>query len=205
MPIEGIETTTDEAAQTAAAGQQAAAANTSDATAQNTGAAGAGSGTQAGSQAEGTPEKTFTQEQLDKILANRINSGVKAALKKLTGDPEGTITLEDLQRQLTEERSARHALEARQSVTKYLTDPANKFSLRPENIPAIEDLIHSRIEIDNEGKPTNLPEAVNAVKALAPTLFANTPAHADAGAGRTPATTGTNMNDFIRRAAGYGN
>lgn len=191
MPIEGLENT-DPAA-------------TPDAVVNNTPAAVPGDGTQAG-QVEGASDKKFTQADVDRIVQSRIKSGIKAELKKLTGDPEGGITLEGLQQQLENERSARHALEADQTLSAHLADPANKLNLKPENIPAIKELVKSRLVLDKDGKPTNLAEAIEAVKPIAPTLFAlSTPSPADAAVGRSPVSTGVNMNEFVRRHAGLGN
>lgn len=145
-------------------------------------------------------DKKFTQADVDRMIKNRISSGVKAELKKLTGDPEGGVTLESLQQQLTDERTARQSLEAKQDVRSFAVDPVNQFNIPPSNMSAIEELVHARLEYQ-DGKPTNLKEAFAAVKGIAPTLFAVQPTNIDAGAGRRAATGPVDMNKLMRDLA----
>ena len=206
MPIEGIEPQATPTATTASAASPATPATTSDATAQNTDAAGQGSGT--GTQAAQKPteaqtEKTFTQADVDRIVQNRLKSAVKAELKKLTGEGEGTATVEELQRQLSEAKTKTQTFEAREAVRDYMSDPENKLNVKPENMRAVEKLVMPDIEFDDSGKPSNLKEVFKAAKSLAPALFANPPASINAGQGRN-STAPTDMNAFIRRQAGVG-
>lgn len=188
MPIEGLPVATP----------AAPAAATPDAAVNNTaGVADAGAETQAANQAEAQKEKTFTQADVDRIIANRVKSGIKAELKKLGGEGEGAVTLEDLQQQLNDERTARQALEARQSVREYITDAQNQLNVRPENVAAIEELVNGRLQFE-KGKPTNLKEAINAVKSLAPALFTNQPSSINAAEGRKSTADVTNMDSWIR-------
>src|SRR5688500_2187804 len=103
MPDEN--TTTEATAQT----------TTADEPAENTGANGTGAGTQPAQQTTEAQsvEKTFTQAEVDKMFQNRRKSAVKAELRKLTGETDGTPTVEELSKQLSEERTARQTLEAR--------------------------------------------------------------------------------------------
>ena len=196
--------TTDSSAQTT---------TTADAPANNTGADNAGNtDTQAAQSTEATQqqqqptEKTFTQADVDRIVQNRLKSAVKAELKKLTGETEGQQTVEELQRQLSEQTQKVRSFEARQTIGDYLSDGRNKLSIKPENVRGIEELVLVRLEYDDEGKPANLKEAVDAARQIAPSLFANTPQPIDAGTGRNNgAVVGTDMNSFIRRQAGFGN
>lgn len=176
-------------------------ANTSDATDKNTGA-NQGAGTDA-AQNQAQPEKTFTQADVDRIVQNRLKSAVKAELKKLTGETEGAATVEDLQRQLSEEKARTRSFEARETVSDYLNDGRNKLNIRPENIRGIQELVIPRLEYDDDGKVLNLKDAIESAKSIAPALFANNTSTINAGAGRTHATP-TNMNDFIRQSAGVG-
>lgn len=189
MPIEGLPTSAP----------AATAAPASDATAQNTGNADTtGADTQAANQSEAQKEKTFTQADVDRIIANRVKSGIKAELKKLGSEGgENAVTLEDLQQQLNDERSARQALESRQSVREFITDTKNQLNVRPENVAAIEELVNGRLQFEN-GKPSNLKDAINAVKSLAPSLFANQPASVNAAEGRKSIGGVANMDDWIR-------
>lgn len=191
------ETTTETTSQT-----------TTDASVQNTGDAATGAGTQTAQQTtEAQPaEKTFTQAEVDRIVANRIKSGVKARLKELSGETDGAVTVEELTKQLSEERGTRQKLEARQSVRDYLTDPRQKLNIKPENTAAIEKLVMQDIEFDDAGKPSNLKEAVESAKSLAPALFVNVPGQIDAATGRNGQTGNQkDMSAFIRQAAGFGN
>lgn len=197
MPVEGLQTT-DNGTQ----GEQPAA---SDATAENTGVQTSGTGTQPAQPTEATatqePEKKFTQADVDRIVQNRLKSAVKAEIKKLTGEGDGTPTVEDLQRQLSEQTSRIRSFEARETVQQYLADGRNNLNIKPENIRAIQDLVIPRLEYGDDGKPSNLKDAMNAAKSDYPTLFENKPPSVNAGS-RTPAPLGNDMNSFIRQAAG---
>jgi hypothetical protein len=187
---------------------EAASQATSDGTDKNTGEQASGAGTQPAQQTtEAQPtEKTFTQADVDRIVANRIKSGVKAELKRLTGETDGTPTVEELSKQLSEERQARQTLEARQTVRDYLTDPKHKLNVKADAVAAIEKLVLPDLVFEDDGKPSNLKEAVDAAKSLAPALFVNAPQSIDAAQGRNgAAVTGSDMNSFIRRSAGFGN
>lgn len=197
MPIEGIPTEPN-----AQAAAQAPVA-TPDAAANNTGANNSGPGTQPAQQPEAQPEpaKTFTQADVDRIVQNRLKSAVKAELKKLTQDGEG-VTVEDLQRQLSEERTRTRAIEAREAVQDYLSDPKHKLNVRAENSRAIVKMVMQDIEYDDKGQPTNIKEAIESAKSLAPTLFVNSQSNINEGAGRNAHTGPVNMNDFVRQQAG---
>jgi hypothetical protein len=188
MPIEGLPT------------EGNAQAPTPDAAVNNTGAANSGTGTQPAQQPEAQPEpaKTFTQADVDRIVQNRLKSAVKAELKKLTSDGEG-VTVEELQRQLSDERTRTRAIEAREAVQDYLSDPKHKLNVRAENTRAIVKMVMQDIEYDDKGQPTNIKDAIESAKSLAPTLFVNSQSNINAGAGRDAATAPTNMNDFIRQ------
>jgi hypothetical protein len=181
-------------------GANTSTVNTSDATAQNTGAIQTGAGTDTAQQTQAQTEKTFTQADVDRMFQSRLKSAVKAELKKLTGENDNTPTVDDLQRQLSERDQKLRSYEARALVSDYLTDARHKLNVRPENIKAIEKLVIPDLEYDDEGKPTNLKEAVESVKSLAPTLFANTPGSINANEGRSQsAVVGQGMNGLIRQ------
>jgi hypothetical protein len=185
-------------------GQQGAATNTPDGAGNNT-AAGNTSGkeTPAGTKTEEPREKTFTQEQVNKMIADRLPKAVKAELKKLTGESEGTLTVEELQRQLNEAKTKTQSYEARETVRDYLSDPANKLNIKADNIRAVEKLVMPDLTYDNDGNPSNLKEAVESARKLAPSLFTNNPASINAGAGgNNNGVGGFDMNAQIRRAAG---
>jgi hypothetical protein len=180
---------------------------TPDAAVINTGDATTGAGTQTAQQTtEAPPEKTFTQADVDRIVQNRLKSAVKAELKKLTGEGDGTPTVDELKSQLSEATQKAQALEARQSVRDYLMDPKNKLNVKAENAAAIEKLVMPDVEFDN-GKPSNLKEAIESAKSLAPALFVNVPTSIDANAGRNGQTGDPkDMNKFVRaHSPGFGN
>jgi ATP-dependent exoDNAse (exonuclease V) beta subunit len=197
MPIEGIATTEGNAQ-----GEVTQPATTPDAAANNTGANQSGAGTQTAQQTtEAQPPQTeakFTQADVDRIIANRIKAGVKAELKKLSSDGDGN-TVEELQRQLSEEKTRTRGIEAREAVQDFLSDPKQKLNVRPENTRAIVKMVMQDIEFDDKGQPTNIKDAIESAKTLAPALFANTPSNINAGAGRNTAAGPTNMNDVIRQ------
>lgn len=193
MPVEGLETT------------EATADTTSDATAQNTDTQQtSGADTDTAQQTQAQTEKTFTQADVDRIVANRIKSGVKAELKRLSGDGDDKPNVEELQRQLSETKTRAQQIEARESVRDYLSDPVHKLNVKAENVAAIVKLVIPDLEYDDDGKPANLKEAVNAAKSIAPALFANTPVSINANQGRQGTALSGDMNSFIRQAAGHG-
>lgn len=196
MPIEGTENT----GTTATAETQ----NTSDATEQNTEAVNTGAGTEA-AQTQAQTEKTFTQAEVNAMIANRLPKAVKAELKKMGGEGEGQPNVDDLQRQLSDSQTRIRSFEARESVEEYISDGRNKLNVKSENIRGIQEIVIPRLEYDDQGKPTNIKEAIESAKVIAPALFANQQSNINAANGRTSAPTATNMNDFIRQAAGIGN
>ena len=155
-------------------------------------------------QPEAQPEKTFTQADVDRIVQNRLKSAVKAELKKLTDDPQQP-TPEDYQRQLSDKDAKIRSYESREVVENFLNDGRNKLNVRPENIRGIQALVIPTLEYDDQGSVTNLKEAIESAKSIAPALFANHQSNINANAGNQTAPVGTNMNDFIRRSAGFGN
>ena len=179
----------------------APATPTPDEAAKNTAAEPAGAVTQTDPKNEAQPEKTFTQADLDRIVQNRLQSGVKAGvkaeLKKLLGE-DGPESIEDLQRKLSETERRAQTIEARESVRDYLSDAKNKLNVKAENIAAITKLVMPDITFDDKGQPSNLKEAIETAKVLAPALFANTPGHINAGEGRTGVPVAGDMNSWLR-------
>lgn len=192
MPIEGIEST--DTSQTEDKQTQA----TSDETVKKTDASESGTDTQTAN-TEAQKEKTFTQADVDRIVANRIKSGVKAELKKLTGDE--AVSVDELQRQLSETQTRAQSLEAREAIRDYLSDPDNKLNVK--NPAAVVKFVMPDIEFDDQGKPSNLKEVLKSAKILAPELFTNIPASINAGNGRNGAVIDNDMNARIRKGAGF--
>lgn len=203
MPVEGLPTTDNGNAQGGEGANKTAASttNTPDAAVNNTGATPTGAATDTAQQtpAQTPSEKTFTQADVDRIVQNRLKSAVKAELKKLTGD--GEVTVEDLQRQLSEERTERQKLSARQSVREYLTDPKHKLNIPTDAVSEVEELVSAKLEYDDEGKPSNLKDVVESLKSRLPRLFANTQTDINANNGRNTSVGPTDMNAFVRQHA----
>jgi hypothetical protein len=197
MPIEGIPAHTPET--------KADAQLTSDATVKNTGANAEGTDTQAAQKAEAQPEeKRFTQADLDRHLQTRLKAAVKAELKKLSADETDKPDVDELTRQLSETKQRAQAIEAREAVRDFLSDPNHKLNVKATSVAAIVKLVTPDLEFDDEGKPTNLKDAVNAAKNLAPDLFANSSASINANNGRVNATPTRGMDALIRSATGHG-
>jgi hypothetical protein len=203
MPIEGLPTDNGNAQGGEGANSQSSA-NTPDAAANNTAASnqsGAGTDTAQQTQAQPTTEKTFTQADVDRIVQNRLKSAVKAELKKLSQDGDAT-SVEELQRQLSEERQRTRTIEAREAVQDFLSDPKHKLNIPAQNTRAIVKMVMQDIEYDDSGRPTNIKEAIEDAKLIAPALFANSTSTINAGNGRGSAAAPVNMNDLIRQGAG---
>lgn len=188
------------------------AAPTSDATVIKTdnGTPPAGTVTQAApktSEATQPEERTFTQADVDRIVQDRLKAGIKAGIKKelakLTKENTAAPTVEALQQQLGEYKKTVSTYSAKEAVRDFLTDPAQKLSVAPQNMRAIEKLVMSEIVYDEEtGEATNIADAVKAVQSLAPALFAaTTTISANANAGRNAPAAPVDMNALIRQAA----
>jgi hypothetical protein len=195
MPIEGIpahEPTPKAEAQT-----------TGDDQVKNTGATDTGTGTDTAQQNQ-AQEKTFTQADVDRIVQTRLKTAVKAELKKLSSDDPDKPNVETLQQQLSETRQRAQAIEAREAVRDYLADPVHKLNVKASSVAAIVKLVTSDLEFDEDGKPSNLKEAIQSAKSLAPDLFANPSASINAANGRNNATPLRGMDALIRQATGHG-
>jgi len=141
--------------------------------------------------------KTFTQEDLDRLLA-KTRREEKAKYEKELANAKKT-ELERAQAELAEMKAWRAERETKDEVISYLRDKGK--CTRPE---AAYLLIKSSIQRDKEGKPDNLRDLLAEVKSLAPEFFPDEkkpPGSADGGK-QGEAQTATSMNDLIRRAAG---
>jgi hypothetical protein len=182
----------------------AATQPTPDAAVNNTAATTPGTGTEPATQAQ--PDITQTPEfkaALASAMERKIPQLKRSIARELTGEKDGVPSVEELVRQLGEEKQARQGIEARETLRDYLSDPANKLTVKPTNMAAIVKLALPDLEFGEDGKPTNLQEAVNAVKTLAPDLFATSAGSINAGNGRT-VTVPRDMNSLLRQAAGRG-
>jgi hypothetical protein len=117
MPIEGLPT---EGNAQGGEGAKPQTANTSDATAQNTGAATTGAGTQT-AQNTGANNVDVTQTPefkaaLTAAIKDKIPQLRRQLAKDISGEKDGEPGVADLQQQLNEEKTARQKAEARQTV-----------------------------------------------------------------------------------------
>lgn len=125
--------------------------------------------------------KAFEDEKLSELeRATKERDELKAEVARLSGELDGR----DLSSALEEAASAGGAKAGRSGAVAMLVDK-------------------STIVRDEEGKPTNLKELVEAVRGRAPELFeAKVPTGDAEGGARHPGPTGVGMNELIRAAAG---
>lgn len=178
--------------------------NTPDEAVNNTAANSTGTGTDTAQPNQATQEPTFTQAQVNAMIAKRLPQAVKAELKKMSGDDDTKPNVDDLQRQLSDKDAKIRSFEAKDEVQKYIADGRNKLNIRPENIRGIEALVIPFLEYDDNGKPSNLKDAIESAKSIAPALFTNSTPNINAHQGNGQQTGPVNMNGFIRQKAGYG-
>jgi len=60
-------------------------------------------------------------------------------------------------------------------------------------------MVMQDIEYDDHGKPSNIKDAIESARSLAPALFVNSPSNINANNGNGNQTGPVNMNDFIRQ------
>lgn len=203
MPLEGTDTVNAQAADKAAASAATTAANTPDAAAQNTGAAtNAGAGTQTaqtGAQTDITQSPEF-KAALTAAIEAKIPQLKRSLAKSITGekDKDG-VDPNDLQRQLSETQEKLRSFEAKATIREHLSDPKHKLSVPADSLSGIEELVLARLEYGNDGKPSNLKDAIESVRSSFPRLFANSQTNINANNGRGQNPAPANMNDFIRQ------
>lgn len=176
---------------------------TADEQANNTGAQAqdSGAGTDTAKTDQATQEKTFTQAEVDAIIARRLKTAVKSELKKMAGEGEGQVSLEELQTQLSEKETRLRNYEARETINDFVADPKNKISVKPTSLRLFTKAVTDELEFE-DGKIANLKEAIEKVKSFAPDLFATSTGSINATAGRN-APAAVDFNEQLRQAAGY--
>jgi hypothetical protein len=185
-------------------------AEAADGTANNTGTqpgkAEGSDGTQQdatqGGQSEGNKQSAetkldLTQEQLNALLARARREESKRFEKqladaKLSEDERTKARIADLEGQLRERNALDRVL---QTAAKVSPNPA-----------AVAALVKGSLEYDKEGNVTNLKEAIETARTLAPELFPKRTGNADGGS-RNEGVAGQSrvsqsMNDIIRQASG---
>lgn len=159
-----------------------------------------GTGTQAG--------KTFTQEQLDAIIADRLQrerakytdyEALKAAKGELDQIKAGQMTeAEKLKKAADEAAQRAQAAEARlrETVTRMeIERQARKLNIVDEDA-AYRLLDASKIEYDKDGKPTNVEVLLKELVKVKPYLVAQ----ASSGSPTNPARTGAGTSDAFTAA-----
>jgi hypothetical protein len=200
MPIEGLPTEP--------ANNSAVTQNTSDATDKNTDVSNTGTATDSAQQNPGTQQDVTETPEFKAALTAAIKDKIpqlkRQVAREFTGEKDGGVTLEELQRQLSERDAKLRAYEAKDEVQKFISNGQNKLNVDPKNIRGIEALVIPQLEYDDNGKPSNLREAFESAKVIAPALFVNSTSNINAHSGNGNATRPGNMNDWIRQQAGIG-
>lgn len=193
MPIEGLETADDDATTTAASGK------TTDASTKPA------AGTQPANDSEATPitETPEFTAALTAAIEKKIPQLKRQLARSITGEKDDKTTGADDANNLQklQEMEARiRTFEAKDTVHGFLTDVRNKLNIPADAVSGITELVLARLEFDDAGKPSNLKEATDSVKASFPRLFANQPSSVNAADGRQTTSGPVNMNDWIRKA-----
>ena len=154
--------------QTADSGQQTAA------DASDTGQDTADSGQQ-----QTAPAKTFTQEDVNKMMAREKNQGRSSALKELGIDPKDTATIDEIKKLLESKKPESQKLAEQQiehqnkiqaaEQRAFLAEVKAGIMLAGANPDYIDDVI--AIVTARETNSENLTETVEAVKTKYPAFF----------------------------------
>ena len=177
------------------------AQTTLDGAANNTGATDTGAATQTATTTATSQDITQTDEfknALTAAIEKKIPQLKKQLAKQLTGEGEGTQTVEELQRQLQEAQKTTRTFEARESIRDFLSDPKNQLPVKSQDMAGAVALISQHLEFEDDGTIKNLKQAVDRAKTLAPSLFAQASGHINQGSGNKPVDN-KDMNAFIRQ------
>ncbi|HEX8248986.1 MAG TPA: hypothetical protein VF599_12485 [Pyrinomonadaceae bacterium] len=189
MPQENSNATGGDNAQ----GQQAAGTSTGANDNQNEGqqqssAAGTSTGANNSQTEGGSQPKTFTQDEVNRMLANE-----RRAAEKKAADAEAKAKLSDDERtkaELAETRAALRERDTRDTVV----EAAEKAGVK--NPKLFYNAYKSELETDDKGKITNLKEVLETAKTESPELFAEVKkpeGSADAGEGNNTNAGGLTM------------
>lgn len=139
------------------------------------------------------PERVFTQEELDKIIAKR--------LKEAQAKWEKSKDLSEVERLKQENEELRHRVMLSDAFSEF-ERLASKEGVR--NVRGLFKVLQSELKFDKDGKPENLRELLKEAKSEFPEFFATlTPGNADAGK-QSPVKDGADMNALIRQKLGFG-
>ena len=149
-------------------------------------------------QAEGAQSKTFTQDEVNSLLAKE-----RKAAEKKAADAEAKTKLSDDERTIAERDEARAALKERDTRDAVIEQVGRDGVKNPK---LFYNAYKSEIETDAAGKITNLKDVLAAAKIEAPELFAEikkADGSADGGAGKSGTDTKpefTSAHDRMRYA-----
>lgn len=180
---------------------QTASEQTKPDAAQKTDADKSGAATQT-AQTEAQPNITETPEfkaALTAAIEKKIPQLKRQIAKSISGEKDDSVPdANDLQLQLSETQNRLRSFEAKAAVRDFLSDPKHKLNVPSDSISGIEELVINRLEYGDDGKPSNLKDAIESVKTSFPRLFAAQPSSINAGEGRFSRPQITDMNQFIR-------
>ena len=150
-----------------------------------------------------TPDKTFTQAELDAIITDRLGrekqkfadyDDLKKAAKRLADiDAANLSEKEKSEKRIKDAEAERDAAKAynQSLVIKYAVKDASRDAgaLYPDAAYKLLDM--TAVEYDKDGNPTNIDKLVKALKATYPAMFASeTPKPALGGPGAIPQPAG---------------
>jgi hypothetical protein len=157
-----------------------------------------------GTQPEKTPEtvKAHTPEEVSRIVAREVAKAEKKfkdAAEKAQADATKTET-ERLTGQINELKAQILERDTRDTVIKAVQD--KKFLAR--NPQAVYRLVKDELDVDKEGKITNLNDVLTQAKADYPELFGPKPSGSANGGEGAHQKPQFDMNTAIRQSAGRG-
>jgi hypothetical protein len=157
-----------------------------------------------GTQPEKTPEtvKAHTPEEVSRIVAREVAKAEKKfkdAAEKAQADATKTET-ERLTGQINELKAQILERDTRDAVIRAAQD--KKFLAR--NPQAVYRLVKDELDVDKDGKVTNLPDVLTQAKADYPELFGPKPSGSANGGEGSNQKPQFDMNTAIRQSAGRG-
>jgi hypothetical protein len=164
------------------------------------GKTGDATGPNGGQQSSGSESKTFTQEDIDRIIDDRLKRA-KKTWEQEEKDKAAEAAKPEIDRLKSENDTIKGQLTAFQQQVRErdakdaVSDAAKKAGATDAS--PIWRMIKSDLEYDDEGKVKNLAELIRDAKSIAPQLFKPVSGKADAGAGN--GTRAPKSGDWIRQ------
>ncbi len=175
---------------------------TPDAQGKNADAAAKDTGTGTDSQPNNPVEhtKTFTQGEVDRIVADRLKREVKKELRKLSDEGEQKPDVSEIQQRADKAEQELRTYRAKDHFEDFIADKRN--NLPTVNPAGVWRMIRGDLTFDDKGQVENLRDVLQTAKQIAPQLFLPASGSADAGLRGKPPNSGVDMNRFIRNATG---